>query len=48
MEWLKWKERGAPRVDRRPDGEGFGSVLARATVKGDLGGEISRDWQPGG
>jgi two-component sensor histidine kinase len=29
-------------------GEGFGTLLARATVKDQLGGEISRDWKPEG
>ena len=28
--------------------EGFGSRLARATVKGQFGGEIVRDWRPEG
>ncbi len=31
-----------------PDCEGFGSTLTRATVAGQLGGEISRDWRPEG
>ncbi len=45
---LTWKESGGPYVDRRTDGEGYGSVLARMTVTGQLGGEISRDWRPEG
>lgn len=45
---LTWKESGGPRVDHRTDGEGFGSLLARMTVQGQLGGEISRDWKPEG
>jgi PAS domain S-box-containing protein len=45
---LTWQERGGPRIDRQNDSEGFGTVLARATVKGQLGGEISRDWKPEG
>jgi PAS domain S-box-containing protein len=45
---LIWKERGGPRLNLRPDSEGFGSLLAHATVKGQLGGEISRDWKPEG
>jgi PAS domain S-box-containing protein len=45
---LIWRERGGPRVEAQTDGEGFGSVLARMTVKGQLQGEISRDWQPEG
>jgi two-component sensor histidine kinase len=45
---LTWQERGGPRVEHRADGEGFGSVLARLTVTGQLGGEITRDWHPAG
>jgi PAS domain S-box-containing protein len=45
---LRWTERGGPCVDYRGDGEGFGALLARATVKGQLGGEISRDWKAEG
>ena len=45
---LTWNERGGPRVDQPPGSEGFGSPLAHATVKGQLGGEISRDWKPEG
>ncbi len=45
---LTWKELGGPRIDRQIDSEGFGSVLARMTVTGQLGGEIARDWQSDG
>lgn len=45
---LVWTERGGPRIEAAADGEGFGSLLARATVKGQLGGEIAREWQPEG
>ena len=45
---LVWRERGGPPVGGQPDGEGFGSLLGRATVKGQLGGSISREWEPEG
>jgi PAS domain S-box-containing protein len=45
---LRWTERGGPIVDQRDNGEGFGALLARATVKGELGGEISYDWKAEG
>jgi PAS domain S-box-containing protein len=45
---LTWTESGGPPIDRRIDGEGFGSVLARGAVQGQLGGEIVRDWLPQG
>jgi PAS domain S-box-containing protein len=45
---LTWQERGGPRIDGHGDSEGFGTMLARATVKDQLRGEISRDWKPEG
>jgi PAS domain S-box-containing protein len=45
---VTWRERGGPRVDRPTDREGFGSLLARTAVKGQLGGTISHDWAPEG
>ena len=45
---LIWTESGGPPVDRQSDGEGFGSLLARGAVQGQLGGEIIRDWTPSG
>jgi len=45
---LTWKERGGPRIDRAPDSDGFGTLLARSTVRGQLGGEITREWKPEG
>lgn len=41
---LKWTEHGGLRIDDHPDTEGFGTVLMRATVEGQLRGEISYDW----
>ncbi|EJK88159.1 PAS domain S-box protein [Agrobacterium rhizogenes] len=41
---LTWTESGGPPVDRQTDGDGFGSILAKATVRSQLGGEISREW----
>ncbi len=45
---LTWTERGGPRIDHVARSEGFGSLLARATVKGQLNGELSREWKPEG
>jgi len=45
---LTWTERGGPRLDHQSDGEGFGSLLAHATVKSQFAGEISRHWDPEG
>jgi two-component sensor histidine kinase len=45
---LRWTERDGPPVARQTDGEGFGTVLGKATVRNQLGGEIVRDWKPEG
>jgi len=45
---LEWRERGGPHIERAVTHEGFGSILARMTVTGQLGGDIARDWQPEG
>ena len=45
---LTWTERGGPRIDHQSDGEGFGSLLAHATVKSQFAGDISRNWNPEG
>jgi PAS domain S-box-containing protein len=45
---LTWTEHGGPPVTRQTDGEGFGTVLGKATVRSQLGGEIVRDWKPEG
>ncbi len=45
---LTWRERGGPPIDNDGHSEGFGTMLARATVKEQLRGEISREWEPEG
>lgn len=45
---LTWTESGGPPVDRQTDGDGFGSILAKATVRSQLSGEISREWNQEG
>ena len=45
---LTWTERGGPTITSSTDGEGFGAVLTRTTVKGQLGGEIFQEWRPEG
>jgi two-component system CheB/CheR fusion protein len=41
---LQWKERGGPLIGGPPEREGFGSVLARRSVTGQLNGELVYDW----
>jgi len=45
---VRWEERGGPRLTGTPSSEGFGTRLAGATIVGQLGGEIERDWNPEG
>jgi PAS domain S-box-containing protein len=45
---LTWRERGGPIIDHAPDSDGFGSYLASATVRGQFGGELSREWRSEG
>jgi PAS domain S-box-containing protein len=45
---LTWRERGGPPIDSPTGSEGFGTMLARATVRDQLRGEISREWEPEG
>jgi PAS domain S-box-containing protein len=46
---LTWTEHGGPPVVQdQSKVEGFGSLLARLTIGGQLGGELSYDWRPEG
>lgn len=43
--WLVWEERGGPPIEGEAVGEGFGSLLSRAVVEGQLRGQLERVWQ---
>jgi PAS domain S-box-containing protein len=45
---VHWTEHGGPPVARPTGTLGFGDVLSRIAVSDQLGGEIVRDWRPGG
>jgi PAS domain S-box-containing protein len=45
---VTWEERGGPNIQSEPIAEGFGTLLSRATARGDLGGDIERQWRPNG
>jgi PAS domain S-box-containing protein len=45
---VHWTENGGPPVAAPNGGLGFGEVLSRIAVSDQLGGEIVRDWRPGG
>lgn len=37
-----------PKIEREPDSAGFGTLLAKSTVRGQLRGELTRDWKSEG
>jgi PAS domain S-box-containing protein len=41
---LTWREHDGPALNGQPEHEGFGSLLARLTVTGQLAGKITHDW----
>jgi two-component sensor histidine kinase len=43
-----WGSSAPVRIDSHADSEGFGTMLARSTVRDQLRGDISRDWKPEG
>ncbi|HTN62247.1 MAG TPA: PAS domain S-box protein [Devosia sp.] len=45
---ITWTEHGGPALEGPGNTAGFGSLLAKATVGGQLGGEIMRTWRPEG
>ena len=45
---LQWNERGGPALGDQVSVDGFGSILIRSAIEGQLGGAISRDWAPDG
>lgn len=45
---VTWTERGGPPIGGSAMRNGFGSTLIDATIKGQLNGEIVRDWRPEG
>jgi two-component system, chemotaxis family, CheB/CheR fusion protein len=45
---MRWEEKGGPAVAGTPLNQGFGSLLARRSIEGQLGGELTYDWKPEG
>jgi two-component sensor histidine kinase len=45
---LVWKESGGPALDGPPTREGFGSLLARRSIEGQLGATLSHEWNSDG
>ena len=45
---LSWEEKDGPVIEAPPERKGFGSVLARRSVTGGLGGSLTFHWNPTG
>lgn len=45
---LTWKERGGPAMTQAPELRGFGSVLIRTAIEGQLGGTVVKRWETDG
>lgn len=45
---LSWSERGGPLLAAAPERRGFGSLLARSSIEGQLGGSLAYDWDTSG
>jgi two-component system, chemotaxis family, CheB/CheR fusion protein len=45
---FEWQERGGPSIRKAPKIEGFGSLLARHSVEGQLHGQLAYDWDRDG
>ncbi len=45
---LTWAEHDGPNIQSEPVAEGFGTLLSKATARGQLGGDIEREWRPQG
>jgi len=45
---LRWEEHKGPVIEKTPTSEGFGSILVRRSVVGQLGGELDYIWKPEG
>ncbi len=45
---LLWEERGGPVIKGPPEREGFGSMLARRSINGQLHGDLAFSWEADG
>ena len=45
---IRWAESGGPPVHGAPARKGFGTRVIETTVRGQLGGTVSRKWEPTG
>jgi PAS domain S-box-containing protein len=45
---LRWEERGGPALAGPPVNKGFGTLLSGHSIRSQLGGSLSHDWNPSG
>ena len=45
---LKWAEHGGPKLAAPPTTRGFGTLLSGHSIRGQLGGNLTYDWNPNG
>jgi two-component sensor histidine kinase len=45
---LRWDERNGPAIVKTPTSDGFGSILVRRSIVGQLGGKLDYTWKPEG
>jgi PAS domain S-box-containing protein len=45
---LRWSESGGPPVKQQPSPAGFGTRIIRASIEGQLGGQVRFDWRTNG
>ncbi len=48
MMHIAWSEAGGPDIKKIPQNNGFGSRLIDMSVRGQLGGELEKNWDPKG
>ncbi len=45
---FRWEERNGPAIEKTPTSDGFGSILVRRSIVGQLGGKLDYTWKPEG
>jgi two-component sensor histidine kinase len=45
---LEWLEDGGPSITGEPQRTGFGTVLSQLSIRDQLGGELTREWNEAG
>ncbi|TDH58413.1 PAS domain S-box protein [Dankookia rubra] len=45
---LRWSEHNGPLIQAPPERRGFGSRVIEATIRNQLGGSVTKSWQPTG